>query len=433
MLLTIGSKRFAFGVEWSMAMNRAEGRAQAKEAGKGPVAYLPGDDGQFFVGHYGHEKVRGKRVFAAAAALALVVPDAIICQDLSDDTAWICVLQGGKPIPHQEELCSRDEARAKVRDLMSMHRHPYYGDQAGATSDIEELVRRLEDALAKKQLAKKDLSACELRPQGISPQLVLGVGGFVIVSAAVAVGFQHWKKTQQQQASSNANLAKARQAMMTAEELERQRKLLLAQFNANVAAKRAELAADQLSGRVLAHFQWADGLRKLPVSRDGGWVPASVKCMPLECATTWEARGRYTLASTKSAITGDTTPDGATTAVTKMVLPANPGQPVNVSFDPPAFRLFLAESLARVPGATVDMPQPVVVSPPQGLNVPPVTVGHTGAIRFASQAGTGLLSAYRLSQILDRYPIRVNSVEFSGIRAGLSVAIDVTYVLMEPQ
>lgn len=423
MLITIGRFKLALGVDWALAIDKNELRAGKKAAGKKPIIVLSAGEGQFCIGQYSDSA--GKGAYPAAAVLGLVIPNAIVSQKVTDDLTWVCVLQDGIPVPHQEFLCSHDQASRYLSDTLAMTNHDLYGDIIGSRGTLGELIGRLEASLAAKEIKKQAISVRELRPQGISAGSVLT--GLAVVGL-VAGGWQGWQKWQQHQIAEKAraiNAAKAKQANMTAEQLEQEKRRLIQKFNADVAAARDSALLQATPGQPAGFFAAANAIRRsLPLSRNG-IAPVGMKCTPAECVVTWEAQGKFVVHGDRELVAGQPVADATTPLTTRhAIAPADlPAAPVR--FQPPeSLRAALSQVLQLLPGVTLEPPQPIVVSPPPNLGLQPQTVGFSGKLRIAPASTASLVSAQAAVEILNQYPVTLSAIEFTGIRQSLGVVID---------
>ncbi len=429
MLAPIGPYTLALGMEWTMPVSKAEVRAQLKEAKGASVAVLQGEAAQW-VGVYRSEK--RTKALAGAACLGLVAPNAIICQtvDQSGEHAWLCVIQEGKPVPNGfDQILEVNVAHQKAMEYMGMFPSTVlYGDVAGSQGSVHDLVAQLEQGVKNKSVSKRDLKACEIHRQGVSAGTILQI---VVIASLPALGFFGWKEYQKYRIAEQARAIKARSAnqqAMTAAQLEAEKARLVAEFRQTVKSKLAEMEEASLTGQPLPFWQAATSVRRaLPHSTAGGYVPVSLTCASDVCKVTWEGRGRFTYASDKPQISGQDASDLSTSLSTTVPLGLGAAATQSSAIPPEALHLHLSEVFKRTPGAAVSPPEPVVVTPPANLGLQPETVGYQGSLRLAMTGPTALVSAASAVEVMNRLPIRIVNVGFTGLGQGAAVQIEARY------
>ena len=431
MLVPIGSRTLALGMDWSLAMSRAEVRARLKQARRTPATVVPGPNNQFWVGLHPGDAPR--RTLSGAAVLGLVAPSAIVCQavDAAQTQCWVCAIQDGKPVVGgYDAVLPRAQAADRAMEYMTLFGSAQlYGDLPGAAASVRTLLDQVEQGVRDRAISRKLLADCEVRRQGVSPATVLQAAAWVALPLA---GFYGWKEMQglerARQAAALQSATSNRQAV-TAQQLDAERQRLVADFHASVEAGRAEFRRSARAGQVAPLWREVSAARRaLPLSAAGGYAPTALRCTGLDCSVIWEGRGRFTLASDKRAITGQADDQLSTSTTTRFRLAPLPAVPGQASGDGPArLRQRLVERLQRTAGITVEAAQPVLVQPPPNLDLSAQHVGDAGAVRVLLQGPTALVSADHVIAVLDAFPVRVETIAFTGLGQGAAVAIDASY------
>lgn len=440
LILNLHNFVLALGVEWSHAGNKSDARNLIKSIRNGYLITLPSPHatGEQWIGAY---KENPKKALAAAALIGLVVPNAIVCEQITETETWVCVIQDQMPVAGFDQLVDPAGARQQATSMMSMFpKAELFGDLPGSKSNISGLLEQIAQNVADKAITKKTISSLQLRRVGVSPQLVLSIMLACAIPIAGYFAWDYYKKFDLARKNAAILGARAAQAAMSAEQLAKEKQNQIEAFNAKVQKRRDEIASQSNAGAILPSWTAINSVRQtLPVSQLGGYRPTRLACTEGQCQASWESHGIFTSLADRSKLTGtDNFADLSKSAKTlhpytvQAALPdAKSAAPVKMNSA--SLRFALIDRFARTPGLVVEPPSPIVITPPPGLDLTPVTVGHMGAIKVTMTGPYALVRAQSLMEQLNQYPVAIKSIEFNGLYQSLSIAIEAGYSALEAQ
>lgn len=431
MLIVHNKLQLALGLNWSMPQDSAEVRVESKAMPAAHRVVVP-TDGRFWLGLY-EGQIKGT-AYAAALIIGLVVPTCIVCQAVSDDQAWICSIQDGKPVPLYDKLIPISEARNTLIEWTHFFSEAeMVGDQLGAGMTLEDVLAALDQKIADKEIKKKQLQAAVLVRQSVSMTVILNI---VLVVALIAGGYFGWITYQRVRKNADAakqGLAKAAQAALSAQQTEAERQKLIRDFRAAVEKRRMEVETSV--GRVLSAWgQWEAARRAVPFIAYG-YTPVSMDCGLEACNVAWVGTDRYTFAVDKGKVPGavqDFDTRLATSSRIPVSTPATDGRPLVQFSSAEELRFRMSTDLATVvPGMQIDPAQPVVVIPPPNLGLAPETVGSQGRFRTSFQGPAALVHAHDAVARLSRWPVTLTTVRYSAVNAVTSVELEGSYTFFK--
>ncbi len=431
MLIVHNKLQLALGLNWSMAQDSAEVRMGSKAMPGAQRVVVPAD-GRFWLGLY-EGQVKGK-AYAAALIVGLVVPTCIVCQAVSEEEAWICSIQDGKPVPLYDKLIPIADARNTLIEWTHFFSEAeMVGDQLGAGMTLEDVLAALDQKIADKEIKKKQLQAAMLVRQSVSLAAILKV--FLLV-ALIAGGYLAWTTYQRVRKNADATqqgMAKAAQAALNAQQTEAERQKLIADFRAAVEKKRLEVETSV--GRVSSAWsQWEGARRSVPFIAHG-YTPVSMDCGLEACNVAWAGTDKYTFAVDKGKVPGavqDFDTRLATTSRIPVSAPSTDGRPLVqfASAEELSFRMN-TDLATVVPGLQIEPAQPVVVSPPPNIGLAPETVGSQGRFRASFQGPAALVHAHEAIARLSRWPVTLTTVRYSAVNSVASVEVEGTYTFFK--
>lgn len=439
MIVKFGTRKLALGIVWSYADSKSTLREHIKTARKRHVVHLTSDGGENWVGIADIEPGE-KNVYAGAALVGLVSPNAIIAQSIGDEKYWICVIQDGKPVVGHDQIVTAEESHQVALSMMSMFQQAeLYGDVSGATKTIEDVINELDEALANKIIGKSKLNECLLKKATLLSRRVISITFFILALAACWIVWGQYQAQQFVRGSLNANQKKLAEMAMTKEQQEANKERLLQIFNATVATKRAELAEELKQSHLDIWSQWDQVRKQLPLSTAGGYQPRSLECSLTKCTIFWEGAGVFTRLNDKQIIleTTDSAPVKKFTSEIPLATLAPNFQPAataavarmnNNELQAHLMDLISADSIIYS-GSTVDALQPIEITPPPDSEIKPVIIGQRGAIKIVASGPTALLQITTKLSRISGQPIFLKRVNFAGIGRSLNITIDATYAL----
>ena len=441
MLLTHQKRHYALGLAWATAHDAAEARRESKNRPKAHRVVLP-SGGQFWLGLY-DEPVKGN-TYAAALAIGLVEPNVIVCEAVSDTHSWICSIVDGLPVVGYDRLELTEDARDTVGEWTSMfHKAGFVGDLPGAKASLVEVLEQLGQAIDTKRINGKQLAATRLQSQGISLGSVevsaRSVASVMVLAALPALGWfgwQAWLKIKAASAAQQLSMANAAKQAMNAEQIAAERRARAADFQRQVAAKRAELEQQAKASSDAVWHEWHAIRRALPVSAFG-YQPTTMKCDTGSCQVEWSGSGPFTLPADKARLPGVLpNMEPTLTASSRFPLSSAPlARPDLVSYTrPEELRFALANAaILHLPGLQVDAMQPVVMTPAPDLGLAPVTLGATGKLRVTLDGRAPLVMAEGAHRFLSQWPVHLTSIRFDSLNQASGITLEGTYIVVEPQ
>lgn len=265
----------AVGLEWVLYDSGKEAKSALKGA-KGAV-YVRRISGGECVQAVAKRSDFPKKAFgkyrAGALMVASVVPNALVCHQISDDKYWVCAIRDGIPLHGYDSVVNESEAHALLGEAMSyVQNAEVIGAITGATKTVPEILASID---------KKTAKSCGFAESGIPVvpiflALVLLAGSYVgFVSVTNLIENARKEKT----------IAEMIAAQMRSEEEKRR---MLEKAKADYRAKVAQ-ARNEFFDTVFPSQQfrlWSDLVRSLPLSH-GGWLVSSVECNQNECNVKW--------------------------------------------------------------------------------------------------------------------------------------------------
>jgi hypothetical protein len=415
-------KRFAVGMTWSDHLNMAAAKASWKAEGK-PYVFAEtisqqDEGGSHFqtiaVGLYAGEKVRGA-VYSAAMAIGLVEPNTIICQSLTGDRVWFAVVHTGVPYAGHDAIVSHEEADSLLKDQIAFN-STVIGDVTGAKMSLDEALGLLDSQISDGRIQKQQMTAIALHQPPSMARIALQSGLALSLIAAAAAGWWIYDTQLRSASARNAALSRMTKTQEEQRRIEEQRKRLIDQYNAQVAAKTAVLELAQ-GGPLDQWHAWEEVRRSLPLTLNG-YTPDTMECVPAKCTVTWKGEGPLVRYVDKAALPNwveDAEP--STAATSEFVIASLPvRRQARKGVDAVSLRLHIAQLLQFSEGASVGPPQPIVVNAPPS---PPETglkqadLGFTGEFRIGVGGNTAILKlGQALGEVRDQ-PIALKSVRWT--------------------
>ena len=434
MLTQISGRSYALGLQWSIALSSREAQQEAKTLPKANRVIYP-SNGQYWLGL--DLDFSAEPAYAAALVVGSIEPNSIICHPLKDETSWVCALLDGLPAAEYDVIVPSDQARDLVSEWGSIFAKStvYIGNIAGSKMPLEECLaefdRRLADK-ADKAITRKLLKQFKLVKPGVS---VVSIGLVMLVLAIPVAGFlgyTAYKRVKQADIDRNMSIAAMANQALNAEKMAAERAKKIALFESQVAAKRLELAAAESSSQAGVWRQWQSVRTQLPLVSHG-YSPMTMNCERASCSVNWLGQGLYTLPVDKRLLPG-VVPNVEPTlkAISVFPIAASPAQTVaKLRYESPeALRFALASAAtAALPSLVVDPMQPVVLTPPPELKLPPVNAGTVGKWRVVLQGPLAPLQVQDAFVFLDRWPVEITSLRYGSLSDVGEIEIQGNYVL----
>lgn len=436
MIITIGTRQLAVGVEWSYADSKATVRAHLKAAKGRHVVNLVSDVGENWIGII-EKGIKEKFVFAGAALVGLVVPSAIIAQSIGNGLSWLCVIQDGKPVVGHDQIVSSEECDQIALGMMSMFQQAdLYGDIPNAKNTLESLFDEIDIGVKEKRISKVQLENCKLKKHGISKTALTRIAISLIVIFALIIFWDKYKNKILSDGLLGNEAKRLAFEALTKAQKEAEKAKHIAAFNELVAKKRKELDEEsRLYNVISAWGSWNNTRRSIPLSAAGGYKPESMKCKVNSCTIEWIGKGKFTRISdqaliTDKKITGTNKKFSSNVALSDIVTASM--EPLSISADEFKFNL-----IDQMIGSNInlDKMQAVVIKYPENenLKLPPVTIGHRGNIKIQTNGYSSLVEIQKIISKLSKYPIKLDSIAYTGIGKSIGIEISASYIILNPE
>ncbi|NEX63367.1 type 4b pilus protein PilO2 [Noviherbaspirillum galbum] len=434
-ILQFQDTQVAVGVDWSVYRSKGALRKAMRSAkGRGQNGHLVQQHDKELV--LGVHACPSKTVYAGAAIVAQVHPDAVLCESVTlpgGETAWwVCAITDGIPSPAKDRLMDEGEARAEITELMSYQPNSVLlGTFGGSHATFEQV---LESATEKQRQA----SRLE-RPTSIK---LIGASAAAVIVAIAGAGFatkQYLDRTAMQRQKDSLAASQQNQLMAALQlKLKREADVKAAQqqFRNEVETARNQMRMHAVPQAL--YQAWIDVSRQLPVSFHG-WAPMELRCDERQCTVRW------TMTPLGRSIDGSAIPNATRVNDTEVTqtwpikeIEVVPTRPVGASRSEEV-RLTL-KSLGETYRWNVqpDNANAVVVQPPPMLkdSEKPVTVGLRGRWRFATMDAVGVKSQsdYFVHSIdTHALPVKLTGMTMTGLgmQGSLNISLEGEYVVLE--
>ena len=445
-----GGLTFAMGLQWSVHDSLALARAHAAGSkhpswvhaplqvnrGQGatertpPTAQSRSAAFPFALGvHSG--RIRGT-VLCAAMAVGLVKPDVVVCQRLSHDKVWLCVISGGLPFPDQDRIIDAALAPQALDEVMT-YAHEIVGDVPSANASLSDVLSEFERRVRDRVIDRTQFRSIRLRrsPSRLRRWLLASLP--VVVLAVAWIGWQGWQFISAREQGRQSSLAGLSQSREAAAVKAAARARLMQSWRESVARQHAELEVrpHALTTRWL---QWNTVRRNLPLTL-AGYQPESLNCDDKRCLATWVARSAWARLADRDLIPDLVAgSDGTETLQSQIALPA----PVQAAATGGRVRApeMLQQALASAtqyiaPEIRMSPLQPVAVSAPAELGIAPEVVGAKGRLQLQLRGSMALLRANDVIGELAHWPVRLQSVSWGQVSSA-QPSVDLQAEYLQP-
>lgn len=418
MLITEHKRPLAVGLEWSMAPNEKELRAESRRKPKAHrvIGRRPG---QLWLGLY-EEPYKGA-AYAGALIVGMVEPKAIVCEPVNEEQSWVCAISDGMPLVGHDQLVPTANARRTVMDWMTRFPNSALIGTGvhGRKFTLQEVLEAFERSVEGKQTTAKQLAAAKLEAQSMPWLAVVKIVGACLLPVAAYFGWQHWEQSSLARRDQKVSVARLANEVVNAEKLAAQRKLLTDNFHRSIADKRAELTSVSDTDSMMAWQEWERVRKSIPLT-SRGYVPQRLECDLKVCQLGWAGAGPFTRPSDKLDLPGvvaDLEP--TLTAKSEFVLPAEKlnarktqGRTVTGAAE---LRFAIVSNLMGFPNLIVEPAQAAIVTPAPDLGLKPITVGAMGTWRLSFNDRFALLQAREWQQRIASWPMKATKVRYSGL------------------
>ncbi len=417
-----GDWSIALGIDWSFPSNLREVRAEKKRRAK-DYFVLSSVGSQHWLGF--HAPVPGK-VYAAALLVAMVKPNAVVYFPVNEyseggntmySDAWVCAISDGMPVPGYDKVLPIVEARNTAIEWASLFpKAEMVGEISGAQSTLADVIGVVDEGLQSKAIQKKQIAVALLNKHGVSVARIAAVAVLAGVAVACFFGYQAYSDMKRKGAESQLSADDAaRQFAMSSQEkarIEAEQKQKLAEFQGQLDAAKISSNLRPSVGALWSGF--VTTRQALPVSKNG-YKPQSVDCTPTGCRVTWLGAGRFTSAAGKLALPNverNLTSDLSAVSVFPVVVGTDT-MPASSAKTADELRfLFQSHFGLHAKNFQADASQPVVISPPAGLTLPPQTVADVGKWRVQIQGSAAVIDAKIMLGMLAKWPVRVQAIKY---------------------
>lgn len=141
--LSILNRSLAVGGKWSLPSDKNEAAKEIKVNSDKYVADFR-HGAERIIGIFGIPSLYKGKAYAAALAIGLVEPDAIVIQEIEEDQVWVAALREGVPLASYDVICSAGDARQILTDMLSYNPSAVViGNTSDASKSLEEVLGKL--------------------------------------------------------------------------------------------------------------------------------------------------------------------------------------------------------------------------------------------------------------------------------------------------